>query len=387
MAATSKKGGAFESAVGRPATGSLGTFNAELRCRVVELRRKYPGWGAVSIRDQLGQEYPSLAKLPSIATINRHLKQAGLVDIYEPHGAFPRQRCSDAKTAHDLWELDAQGAVLVSGIGYQSMINLKDSHTRIHCMAFPVSVKHKMCQPARIHYKWMLRFAFEENGLPRAIQVDKDSVFYENTTKSPYPTPFHLWLVALGVKLCHIKVKPPQKQAIVERSHQTLEKQVLKGQHYENWGALFKHTNERRQRLNESLPNRSLGYKAPYEVFPQDIHSGRHYSVELEKELLNPKLIHQFLANGIWYRKVSSAKMVSLGGMRYYLKKATPKAQVQITYDLKQGQFIFRNVKELIIEMWEPKGISKKELMENTTHTLVKTRAEIKNSKNFQLST
>lgn len=385
MATASKKGGSYASQIGRPPTGHLGTYSQQIREVVLELRRQHPGWGASSIQDELRQGYPFLSPVPSIATISRFLKQSGLVKPYERHGTFPKERCSEAQTAHDLWEMDAQGAVHVSGLGYQSLINIKDSHTRIHCMSFPVAVKHKLCQPRRVHYKWALRLAFEESGLPKAIQVDKDSVFYENTGKSPYPTPFQLWLVALGVKLCHIEEKPPAKQAMVERSHQTIEKQVVTGQEYALWGDLFEYTDQRRQRLNKTLPNRSLGYKAPYQVFPQDIHSGRHYSVETEKKLLNPKLIYPFLSTGIWYRKVSSVKMVSLGGIRYYLKNAIPKTELQITFDLQTEQFVFRNINELIVEKCFPKGLTKEDLMENSSHELIKKRNEILNSTLFPL--
>lgn len=382
MAATSKKGGSCESAMGRP-LAALSTFPKDIVARVKQLREGHPGWGAASVLDELGSEYPLGTVLPSIDSINRYLKREGLVTKYEPGGVFPKQRCEEPKAAHDLWELDAQGAVLVSGVGCQSMINMKDSHTKIHCMGFPVSVRHQMCQASKEHYKWALRLAFEESGLPLGIQVDKDSVFYENTTKSPYPTPLHLWLVALGVSMCHIKLPPPQKQAMVERSHQTLDRQVLMGQHYENWGQLFKYCNERRQRLNHKLPNRSLGNKAPCQVIPQAVHSGRPFSIEQEYDQLDPRRIHELLANGTWYRKVSSGKMVSIGGKRYYLKQASPKSQVQITFEPTQHQFIFRNVKELIVGQADPKGISKEELMDATTQKLIEKKAKIKKSKNF----
>ena len=65
-------------------------------------------------------------------------------------------------------------------------------------MTFPVAVKNKNSQPSTIHYKWTLRLAFIESGLPQSIQVDKDSVFIENSSKSPFPSRMHLWLLGLG---------------------------------------------------------------------------------------------------------------------------------------------------------------------------------------------
>ena len=58
------------------------------------------------------------------------------------------------KRVHQRWEMDAQGPVLVSGIGYVAMINLKDSKSKAHIMAFPVPVESKAYQPKTIFYQW-----------------------------------------------------------------------------------------------------------------------------------------------------------------------------------------------------------------------------------------
>ncbi|MCB9315512.1 MAG: hypothetical protein H6569_05200 [Lewinellaceae bacterium] len=385
MATASKKRGAIQSIMGRPPAGALSTFEQEVVERVKQLRQKYCGWGATSILDALQQVFPSDYALPSIDSINRYLKQAGLVTKYEPHGKFPKQPCLPSKAAHDLWEMDAQGAVLVSGMGYLAMINIKDVHTKTHCMAFPVPVRHSKCQPSQQHYQWTLRLAFEEIGLPLGIQVDKGSIFYENTTKSPFPTPLHLWLVALGVNMCPINLPPPQKQSVVERSHQTMERQVLRGQHYEYWGQLLQHSYARRHRLNQNLPNRSLGNKAPWQVFPRANQSTKSYSVEQEHNLLNPQLLYNFLAQGTWYRTVSSVRTISLGGHRYYLKTAKPKSQIQITFDPNAEQFCFRDVNELCIAQLAPKGLSKNELMRNSSANLASLMTKILKSPDFPL--
>lgn len=262
-----------------------------------------------------------------------------------------------------MWEMDAQGALAVSGVEFQAMINIKDVFSLTHCMAFPVQVTHERCQPSKVHYKWALRLAFEEVGMPKCIQVDKDSVFYENNTKSPYPSPLHLWLTALGIQLCHIDVPPPKKQARVERTHQTMQRQVFNGKHYDNWGNLFKTCNKRRYRLNTSIGVRTLANKAPWNTRPEAQHSGRQFHTAKEENLLHIERIHHLLADGNWYRVVSLGKMVSLGAKRYYLNGAQPKSQVQITFDDKICQFIFRDVNEQVVAQLPPKGISIEELL------------------------
>jgi hypothetical protein len=300
--------------------------------------------------------------MPSLDSINRYIKEQDLVKEREIRGEFPSSPCPCAENSHDLWEMDAQGAIKVSSLECQAMVNVKDTLSLTHCMAFPVQVAHERCQPSKVHYKWALRLAFEEIGLPKGIQVDKDSVFYENNTKSPFPSPLHLWLTALGVQLCHIEVPPPKKQARVERTHQTMQRQVFNGKHHNNWGSLFKNCNERRHRLNTSLGVRTLANKAPWQVRPEAKHSGRHFQTAQEAQLLDPARIHSLLASGTWYRIVSMGKMISLGGKRYYLKKAQPKSQVCITFDDKICQFVFRDVNEQVVAQLPPKGISIAEL-------------------------
>ena len=47
-------------------------------------------------------------------------------------------------------------------------------------------------------YQLMLRRAFLTVGLPRRITLDHGTVFYDNTSPSPFPTRLHLWLLADG---------------------------------------------------------------------------------------------------------------------------------------------------------------------------------------------
>lgn len=350
--------------MGRPRQGVLSTYPAQMVEHIKQLRQGHSGWGAQTLLVELEERYfYSPKELPSIDSVNRYLKQEGFVQAYEPHGILPRPKCPQAETAHELWEMDAQGAVKLAGLGWMATINIKDSLSKKYCMSFPVPVKHGRCQPATRHYQYACRLAFEESGMPIAIQVDKDSVFFENTTKSPFPTRYHLWLIALGIKLCIIEVSPPRKQAMVERAHQTIEKQALQGQSHECWKHLFRHCNERRERLNTRIPCRSLNKQAPLEAFPEAIHSNRAYSMKTEQGLISLERIYQYLAGGKWYRRVSKDRTVSLGAKVYYLKDAVPRSQVQVTFCAQSRQFIFRDVNERFLAERSPKGLSKEELI------------------------
>ena len=374
--------------MGRPKKGSLSTFPHQLASSIKEIREAHTGWGAPSILLELEEEYGyAKTDLPSANTVNRYLKQMGLTKVYEVRGKFPYEQTKLVKTVHALWEVDAQGATPVGGIGYHAMINMKDHRSLKYCMAFPVPVKHRRCQPATVHYQWAFRLAFEESGLPQALQLDKDSVFHENTTKSPFPTRLHLWWIGLGLKAYFITLPPPLKQAKVERSHQTMDRQAIQGQYYECWKHFFQQTNKRRKQLNEKLPCSSLANKPPLQAYPDALHSGRHFSVEEEYQLFDLNRIYDLLAKGVWYRKASEAKTISLGGYIYYVKKARPNSQLKITFSKKTKLFIFRDDKEHLLAKLSPKGISKKEIIGCSAKELKSMKFKLKTYRDFPLKT
>ena len=389
MATTHKKGETLSPKQGRPITGALSTYPKELLQLLSKLRSSYPGWGATNLRIELIEEHGyALKDLPSIDSINRYLKEQGFIQARIPTGKISKGKCpTPVKKAHDQWELDAQGTIHIKGVGNVAMINTKDAKSKLHCMAFPTQTKGPQSQPKTIHYYWALRLAFEERGLPKAIQVDKDSVFLDSSSKSPFPSMIHLFLTGLGVELCFIDVPPPQKQAMVERSHQTMEKQVVQGQAYSDWQSLFRFTQKRRKRMNEKIPNRMLNNQPPLVNDPAAAHSGRFYQVEKEAQLIDMKRIFKFLAKCQWFRKVSSVKILSLDNKIYYVKTAKPGTQLQITFCNRSKKLIFRDDKELIVDKQPLKEFSKEIIMGGSSKDLIAAKKILLKSKDFTLLT
>jgi len=387
MATTDKKKGSIVSKMGRPKQGgALSEYPNRIRQLILQLREKNPGWGSISILLELRLDYGYLAsELPSLASTHNFLRQSGCIKEREPKSPLPLSKCRSSKRPHEKWELDAKGAVFVEGVGFQALIDIKDNFSKKYCMAFPVSVKNRNTQPRTLHYKWALRLAFIESGLPKAIQVDKDSVFIENSSKSPFPSRLHLWLLALGVELCFIDRPPPAMNSMVERSHQTIYNQALKGKSYKTWGSIYKNINKRRQRLNEHYPSRTLGKKAPIQVHPKAKHSGKYYSVQQEEQLLDLKRIYAFLAKGKWYRKVSASKGAHIGAKRYVLKKAKPHTIVVIIFCNRCKKFIFHDVKEQELGRHPIKELSIQSIMESTTAILVADFERILKARKFPL--
>lgn len=368
----------------------MGSFSAELKSEVSDLRDNHEGWGARSILVELATQSGYVeSDLPSESTIHRYLVEQGFIADQPLKSDLPRSaKCSGtANKVHERWELDAKGACDVKGVGFQSLINIKDQYSLVHCMSFPVPVASKTSQPRAPYYFWALRLAFEAWGLPEAVQVDKDSVFFENASRSPFPKPIHLWLLSLGVSLCFIQKPPPRENSIIERSHQTIYKQVIQGQKYPSWKALFQNCNKRREVLNKYMPNNSLGRKAPLQAFPEANSSGRKYSLEHEEKHIDLEAIFQYIAEGTWFRKVSDRNVVSLGGQLYTIKQAKPKTQLRITFSLHDKELHFWDAADQLVHKAPIKGINKETIMRHSQKELNNIKYKIFNRRECPIQT
>jgi transposase InsO family protein len=171
-----------------------------------------------------------------------------------------------------------------------------------------------------------------------------------------------LWLCGLGIELCFTPKAKPQKQGCVERSHQTMYRQVIAGQVFKDFGQLFERCQKRRNRLNKDIPCSTIGEMPPFAAFPNAIKSNRPYNIQKEEELFDDKLVDQFLKKGKWYRKISCSKTIEIGGMKYYLSKGTAKQEVLVTYNPYTRSFIFKDSNNKLVNTRPVKGISYKEL-------------------------
>jgi hypothetical protein len=83
----------------------------------------------------------------------------------------------------------------VAGLGNVSLVTILDVVSRFKVESYP-------CLDTTNHpfeaYQLLLRRAFLTTGLPRRISLDHGTVFYDNTSPSPFPTRLHLWLLADG---------------------------------------------------------------------------------------------------------------------------------------------------------------------------------------------
>jgi hypothetical protein len=347
------------SRMGRPRSGPLGQFSAELRDTVKDWRQSHPGWGADTLRVELaGDEKFVGLPIPSRARIAAFLKAGQLTRPYQRHTQLSQPKRPAVLTCHEEWEMDAQGVCQVTGVGRVCLINIGDpcSHVRASWPCMGTS------KPETLDYQLALRRAFFRYGLPQGISLDHDSAFYDNTCASPFPSRLHLWLVGLGVRVRFLDRHPPQEHAFIERGHQIVDQQALKGQ-AATPDTLPAKLDQRTDFLNQRYPSRSLNGQPPLSAYPQAIHSGRAYRLEWEADLLDLQSVYAYLAHQHWFRQVTAAGQFALGASRYGLGKAWGNQTIEITFDPQTQEFVCLSADGKNTRRLQPKGLTKQDLM------------------------
>lgn len=354
------------SKVGRPAEGALASFSQALCESIHTMRLAHPGWGPQTILTELENDKKwGQQRLPDRSSIARYLHQEGLTRRHERHSELPQPPLSAAQAPHDEWEVDAKGPAYVSDVGMISLINLCDVYSKVKLMSHACLVgKSRVTrQPTTEDYQLVLRLTFLRWGLPERIASDRASCFYDNTSASPYPTRLHLWLTALDIDLTLGRPGRPTDQATDERFHQTIEAQALQGQDFQIREALQAFLDQRLDFLNREFPCRTLGGRPPLTVYPEAVFSGRFYRPELEKDLLDLQRVYSYLAQGRWFRRVSSVGQVALGGYRYGLGQTWKGQTVEITCNATDQHLIFLSEDGTQTRRLPAQGLTKEDLM------------------------
>lgn len=356
----------LHSRMGRPRTGALGGFPVEMSDILRRWRQENPGWGPLTLRTELAlHDAFKGQKLPSRPTIARFLKEEGFIADREPSVELPESQSSRVDHAHQVWEMDARGYEQIPDVGMVTLINLNDRFTHVRLLSYPcwLGLSRVERHANTEDYQACLRLAFMEWGLPETIQIDHESVFYDNTTRSPFPTRFHLWLIALGISMTLIRVHQPKDQGMTERSHQLWHRQVVQGHTFADWSALYSALERRRTFLNQDLPCRSLDNRPPLVAYPEAAHSGNAYHLGTEAERLDLDRVFHYLAQGRWFRRISTSGTLSLGRQIYYLGARWKRQQAEITFDAGLQQLQFTDEAGDLISSAPVKGITKESLM------------------------
>ncbi len=358
----------LSSQMGRPTTGPLSTLPTGMRDAILQMRRMHPGWGPTTLLAELrvdrrwaDQPLPSRSRIAALLTAEK------LTRRYQKHSDLPTPLIQPEGAPHDEWELDAQGSMHVAGVGKVSLITIIDVVSRLKVESYPCL---DTTNPPLEAYQLMLRRAFLTTGLPRRITFDHGTVFYDNTSPSPFPTRLHLWLLALGIDICFTRKRCPTDHAKIERTHQTMTQQALLGQRWSDQPALWAGLDARRTMLNQHIPSGVLQDHAPLQAYPEAAHSGRFYRPEWEAEMLDLARVFEYLANCRWFRRIRANGRLDIGGYDYYLGTSLRNQMLELHFDATQGYFLGQPAGSESILTIAPQGLTKTDLMGELGHLL-----------------
>jgi transposase-like protein len=346
---------------GRPATGALSQASPEMRQALREWRVAHPGWGPETLRVEC-QTDPRFqgAAIPSRSRLAAFLKAEHLVRPYERHTDLQPPPALAPQAAHAEWEMDAQGVRQISGVGKVSIINIGDpySHVRTGSQACVGKAKADTAD-----YQLALRRAFLRYGLPGGLSLDHDSVFFDNTSASPYPSQVHLWAIGLGLTVRFITVARPTEHGFIERTHQIVDRQTLLGVEFAAPTLLQPALDQRLDFLNGQYPSRSLAHQAPLDATPAARHAGRTYRLDTEADLLDLQRVYTYLAHHRWFRHVTAHGQFTLGTYRYGLGKSWANQTIEIHFDPQTQEFVCQSEDGQHLQRLAANGLTKAALM------------------------
>lgn len=349
--------------MGRPRKGVLSSFGSAIRTYIDKYRPSALGWSAKTISVELSLEDSLSGQAqPSSSSISRYLRHTKRTKRYRKGRDIAPSVFIKTTQAHEVWQLDAEGTKSVLGVGWVSLINIKDIESKAFIMSYPCCVKTANNLPKTMDYQWALRLAFMEWGMPLCLQTDHGSVFFDNKSTSSFPTTLYLWLLGLGIDVLFTPIGKPQKQGLVERSHQTFDGQLTPGVCLNTPEQLFDFSQNRRQRLNLHIPSSTSQNRPPLVNRPDACINTRHYEPQHEAQIFDTNRIQNYLESQTWFRLVAHNKKFSIGGQLYHLPSAKPNSEITIKYNKKLDGFDCFEADGKILDFCPAKNLNFKEL-------------------------
>jgi transposase InsO family protein len=218
----------------------------ELERQVVQVRLRYPDWGARKLQVLLAREGVALPR----NTIHRILLRYDLVG--EEERRTPALQRFERGQPNELWQMDFKGPKgWPQAVGPLSVL---DDHSR-YLIALAANGSTQG-EPVREQ----LEEAFQRCGVPEGMLMDHGTPWW-STPSASGRTHLSLWLMRQGIRLHWSGIRHPQTQGKVERFHgslqRALERRGLPQQGTQTWLDAY------RWEHNHVRPHEALGMQTP----------------------------------------------------------------------------------------------------------------------------
>ena len=252
----------------RPKT--ISGIDGEFVLRIIELRRRYPKWGAKKLR-QILLRLPDRVEAPSVKTIARVLDRAG-----EPRVRKPRRRLRVVLREHqslvanapnDVWTVDFKGWWRTRDGRRFEPLTVRDAFSRyVLCLEMLGSSRADIVKPA-------FERLFESCGLPRVIRVDNGAPFA--CTSAPAGlSQLSAWWTSLGIRVSFSRPAHPQDNGAHERMHLDVADQ-LEADPADGLEAQQRAAAVWRAEFNEVRPHEAIAMRTPAQLY---VRSSRRYT-------------------------------------------------------------------------------------------------------------
>lgn len=223
---------------------------AEVERRVVELRQRYPDWGARKLQVLLTREQVEVTR----STVHRILLRHSQVRDSDRHRQAPGR--FQRGTPNELWQMDFK-----SPKGWNAAVgplSVLDDCSRYLLVLQAVWTNHGEL------VREQLASAFTRCGVPQAMLMDHGIPWWSERAPSG-ATHLTVWLMKQGIQLHWSGFRHPQTQGKVERFHGALERALLlraaPRQQPQAWLDQF------RWEHNHVRPHEALGMQTPASVW------------------------------------------------------------------------------------------------------------------------
>jgi transposase InsO family protein len=239
----------------------------DLERAVISLRGEHPGWGPRKLSAYL----EGLGKSCPKSTIGRVLRRNGLIDPQEAkkHTAW---KTIKSDKPNRMWQTDFTDFRLLGSGCLAHALGLLDDASR-----FLIALR-ACANERRETVEEVFTLAFRTYGLPDILLSDNGVPWGSCGLGEGY-TKLSVWLIRLGVKPVHARVRHPQTIGKVERFNRTLKSELGLGGFwglYESQRAFDSYVNL----YNFERPHQALGMAVPASVYEP---SPRPYPEKLEE--------------------------------------------------------------------------------------------------------
>ncbi len=264
-----------------------------LEARVIQLRLRYPDWGAGKLAVLLAGEGVAMPK----STVHRILLRHGMVEGRDRHSEAPQRFERDRP--NELWQMDFKGPK-----GWRHPVgplSILDDHSR-YLIALSATGSTQG-EPVRVQ----LIQAFEQCGVPEAMLMDHGTPWWSMKAPSGN-TSLALWMMRQGIRLHWSRIRHPQTQGKVERFHgclqRALDKRGMPPHDVQDWLDAY------RWEHNHVRPHEALGMQTPASIWRP---SPRPY---------NPQPAKWEYPDNAWLLKVDCQGKVETAGRKWKISRA-----------------------------------------------------------------